>query len=214
MPAFLAAMVALATNTTAPLEAQATSALMTAQRCLRGGDRGRGLATLDSLIFSNGVTVSLERPSAYRESVEEGLQVWNEELGEDVFRMRPAGEKADVVVKFVRSLDGEGFDVQGMVEASRELSWSNRDRDYRLRSTIFVRDNANGRRLRNDEVMAVVAHEAGHLLGLADVRRDDRLMGPMTIGYPQFGPHPSEVAAVLDYRSSIRDSYPKAVDKR
>jgi hypothetical protein len=52
------------------------------------------------------------------------------------------------------------------------------------------------------------------LLGLADVRRDDRLMGPMTIGYPHSGPHPSEVAAVLDYRTSIRDSYPKQVDRR
>jgi hypothetical protein len=214
MPAFLAAMVALATNTTAPLETQATSALATAQRSLRNGDAGRALATLDSLIFTNGVTVTIEKPGSYDESVAKGLDVWNQELGEDVFRLRPTGEKSDVVVKFVRSLDGEGQDVQGMVQAARELSWSSRDRAYRLRATIFVRDNAGGRRLRADEAVAVVAHEAGHLLGLADVQRDDRLMGPMTIGYPHSGPYPSEVQAVLDYRASIRESYPKWVDKR
>ncbi len=214
MVAFLAALVTFSGASSVPFETQSIDALRNAKKVLRKGDFGRGLATLDSLLFRDGVSVALEAPNDLDASVERGLEVWNEQLGEKTFHFVPAGESADVRVKFVRSLDAEGADVQGMVEASRELSWSDRDRSYKLRATIFVRDNIDGRPLRADETVSVVAHEVGHLLGLADVSSRDRLMGPLVIGYPHAGPTRDESAAVRSFRSSIRDSYPKRVDKR
>lgn len=172
------------------------------------------MATLDGLLLSNGVTVSLEKPSGFEDSVAAGLGKWNGALNENLFRVRPAGEEADVTVRFVRSIENGGGDAQGFVDATREMSWSSPDHSYRLHATIFVRDNLYGRSIRADEVVAVVAHEAGHLLGLADVDREDRLMGPLTAGNPHGGPAEEEVAAIRTYRSSIREAYPKRVDKR
>lgn len=214
MAALLAALITLAAATPAPLEPQSTLTLRKAQQSLRAGDVRRGLAILDSLVMSDGVSVALEEPSAMEPAVARGLETWNAALGERPFRLRPAGADADVTVRFVRSLAERGEDVQGFVEASRELSWSRSYHSYRLRATIYVCDNVEGRPLRAEEVTSVVAHEAGHLLGLADVAREDRLMGPMVVGYPQPGPAPEETDAVRAYRTLVRRSYPKAVDKR
>ena len=209
MPALLVALVTLAGANSAPLESQSTRSLRDAQRSLRSGDVGRALATFDSLVLSDGVSVSLEAPSAMESAVGRGLQTWNSALGERAFRQYAAGSAADVTVRLVRSLDERGQNVQGFVEASRSLSWSARSHSYKLKGTIYVRDNADGRMLRPDEVASVVAHEAGHLLGLADVERDDCLMGPMTLGKPQPGPTAAEVESVRSYRSLVRRSYPK-----
>lgn len=215
MPAVLLALtLAALPPSLAPLEPQATGSLRQAQRSLREGEVRRGMAILDSLLMSDGVTVAMEVPVGLERSVARGFEAWNAVLGERAFRLLPPGSPADVKVRFVRSLADHGDHVQGFVEATRDLSWSPRSHSYRLKSTIFVRDNADGRALCPDEVTAVVAHESGHLLGLADVERDDRLMGPMSLGSPMPGPMPDEVEAVRAYRTLLRQSYPKQVDKR
>lgn len=205
----LLAAAALGGATAAPLEGQSLDALRQAQRNVVSGKRGRGLAELDSLVMRDGVTVSLETPGAMEPSVRRGLEAWNAALGERPFRMLSPGSAADVTVRFVPNLDSEGGDVQGMVTATRQMSWSSRDHSYQLRGVIYVRDNVEGRPLRPEEVVNVVAHEAGHLLGLADVRRRDRLMGPLVVGRPRSGPEPEEIEAVQDYRDLIRQSYPR-----
>ena len=204
----LLAAVALGGAPAVPLESGSLDALRQAQRNVVAGKRGRGLAELDSLVMSDGVTVSLEAPGAMEPCVGRGLASWNDALGERPFRMLAAGSAADVTVRFVPSLDSVGGDVQGMVTATRQMSWSSRDHSYHLHGVIVVRDNVEGRPLRPEEVVNVVAHEAGHLLGLADVRRRDRLMGPLVVGHPRSGPEPEEVEAVQDYRDTIRQSYP------
>lgn len=205
----LLAAVALTGAPAAPLERQCLDALRQAQRNVVTGKRGRALAELDSLVMSDGVTVSLEATGTMEASVYRGLDAWNASLGERPFRMLVAGSPADVTVRFVSSLDSVGGDVQGMVTATRQMSWSNRDHAYKLHGVIYVRDNVEGRPLRPEEVVNVVAHEAGHLLGLADVRRHDRLMGPMVVNHPRSGPEPEEIAAVQDYRTLVRQSYPQ-----
>ena len=205
----LLAAVALGGATAAPLEAQSLDALRQAQRNMASGKRGRGLAELDGLVMSDGVTVALETSDAMEPFVARGLDAWNDALNERPFRMRPAGSPADVTVRFVPSLDAAGGDVQGMVTATRQMSWRRRDHGYRLHGVILVRDNVEGRPLRPEEVVNVVAHEAGHLLGLADVARRDRLMGPLVVGHPRPGPEPEEVEAVQAYRGTIRRSYPR-----
>ena len=209
MLAFLAT-VAFATNAAVPLETQCADSLRDARRNVAAGKRGRGLATLDSLVMRDGVSVSLEAPSTMEASVASGIEAWNAALGERAFRLKPAGTEADVTVRFVRNLDAMGGDVQGMVDASREIFWSARTHSYRLRGTISIRDNVEGRPLRPEEVTNVVAHETGHLLGLADVPNEDRLMGPMVVGRLKAGPTSREAATVRDYRAMIRRCYPKA----
>ena len=201
--------VAFVANAAVPLETQSAESLRVARRQIVSGKRGRGLATLDSLVMSDGVTVSIESPNTMEPSVIRGIEAWNDALKERAFRMKPAGTTADVIVRFVRNLDAMGGDVQGMVDATREISWSERTHAYRLKATIYVRDNVEGRRLRPEEVTNVVAHETGHLLGLADVQQKDRLMGPMVVGHPKSGPTPEEVVAVCGYRAMIRRCYPK-----
>ncbi len=205
---FLAAL-ALYPHSSAPIENQAADALRVARQSAATGNRGRACATLDSLVFPEGVSVAMEAPGAMEPSVERGLEAWNTALGERTFRLRPGGSAADVTVRFVPSLDERGGDVQGFVDAMRTIRWGSNSHEYRLHATIYVRDNVEGRPIRSDEVVNVVAHEAGHLLGLADVAREDRLMGPMVVGRPKAGPLPEEVAAVRDYRSLVRQSYPK-----
>ena len=201
--------VAFAANAAVPLETQSADSLRDARRQVVSGKRGRGLATLDSLVMSDGVTVSVESSNAMEPSVARGIEAWNDALKERAFRMKPAGTTADVTVRFVRNLDAMGGDVQGMVDATREISWSERTHAYRLKATIYVRDNVEGRRLRPEEVTNVVAHETGHLLGLADVQQENRLMGPMVVGHPKSGPTPEEAVAVCGYRAMIRRCYPK-----
>ena len=208
MLAFLAT-VAFATNAAVPLETQCADSLRDARRQVATGKRSRGLAALDSLVMKDGVTVSLEAPNAGEPCVARAIEAWNDALGERTFRMKPAGSAADVTVRFVRNLDRMGGDVQGMVEADREISWSERTHAYRLKGTIYVRDNVEGRPLRPEEIVNVVAHETGHLLGLADVSQEDRLMGPMVVGFPKSGPTPAEAATVRGYRAMIRRCYPK-----
>ena len=167
----------------APIEPRSAEALRVARRNAASGSRGHACAVLDSLVFPDGVTVAMEAPGAMEPSVERGLEAWNSALGERTFRVRPSGSAADVTVRSTH--------------------------EYRLKATIYVRDNVMGRPIRADEVVNFVAHEAGHMLGLADVSREDRLMGPMVVGRTKTGPLPEEVDAVVDYRTLVRQSYPK-----
>ena len=205
---FLAALTLHPGRVYAPIESQSVEALRVARRNAVSGNRGRACAVLDSLVFPDGVTVAVEAPGAMEPSVWRGLDSWNSALGERTFRLRPSGTAADVTVRFVPSID-RGGDVQGFVDITRTLRWSSSTHEYRLKATIYVRDNVMGRPIRADEVVNVVAHEAGHLLGLADVSREDRLMGPMVVGRTKAGPLPEEVDAVVDYRTLVRQSYPK-----
>lgn len=210
MSLFLVAAMALAVreSPSVPLESQAISAVAKAQSDLRAGRRGLALASLDSLLMKDGVNVAFTGPVESEPAVAAVIDEWNQQLEDRPFRLVPRGEKADVTVRFVPSLDAEGSDVQGYIRASRQLSWDAHSRNYRLNGTIFVRDNAEGRKLDAGEIQTVVAHEFGHLLGLADVDRFDRLMGPLTLGRPMLGPTPEEIDVVKDYRGLLRRTYP------
>lgn len=217
MVAFLAslalsplALSATLAHTAVPLETQAAECLRKARQNVVSGQRDRGCASLDSLVMKDGVTVAMESANPADLYVAKGIEAWNVALGEPVFQFRPAGTPADVTVRFVRSLASRGGDVQGFVDATRQMSWGGgRGHAYKLRATIYVRDNVEGRPLRPEEIMNVVAHETGHLLGLADNPRVDRLMGPMVVGRAKVGPTPEEAGTVRQYRDLVRRCYPK-----
>ena len=172
--------------------------------------RGRQLATLESYLLSNTVTVGID-PSAARDwksrSIERGIGIWSDALSDSPFVMAEPGQKPMVTVKFVDSIDSGG-DVQGQVEATRMLHWGS-SVSYQIHGTLLVRRTTGRRGLTEDEMTEVVAHELGHLLGLDDAEECRGLMGPFEAGNPRLRPTREEVDAVLSYREELRNAIAK-----
>ncbi|HWA82358.1 MAG TPA: hypothetical protein VG820_02920 [Fimbriimonadaceae bacterium] len=174
------------------------------------GARGKQLATLESYLLSNSVTVGLD-PSDdadwKADSIDAGLRVWADALSDSPFRIAKPGQKPMIVVKFVDSIDSGG-DVQGQVEATRTLHWGS-SVSYQINGTLLVRRTTGRRDLRPDELTEVVAHELGHLLGLDDAQECVGLMGPFVSGRPRLKPSKEEVDAVVNYREELRSAIAK-----
>lgn len=169
------------------------------------GERGKQLATLQSYLLSNPVTVGIEpgtSPGGQGNAIRDGLAVWSDALGDSPFVEAQPGTKPMVVIKFVRNIRGPG-DIQGQVEATRYLKWGPVV-GYRLEATMLVKETTGDRDLTNEELVEVVAHELGHLLGLDDANRCDGLMGPFVAGSPRTKPSRAEVDAVVAYRRQLR----------
>lgn len=190
------------------LDTQSTESLRRARQHAATGEVDHARATLDSLVMAKGVSVAIEAPSDMMLWAARGVETWNDALGERAFRIERA-ETADVTVRFVHELDKSGCGTQGRVEATRQTSWSGHTHVYRLNGTIYVRDNVAGRPVQPDEIVNVIAHECGHILGLADTNRTDRLMGPLVPGHTKDAPTAAETRAIQEYRDQVRQSYPK-----
>jgi len=178
------------------------------------GARGKQLATLQSYLLTQTVTVGLD-PSEEADSkaicIERGVHIWNESLTDSPFALARPGQKPMIVVKFVNSID-PGGDVQGQVEATRLLHWGS-SVSYKIEGVLLVRRTTGRRELREDEMTQVVAHELGHLLGLDDAEDCVGLMGPFVPGHPRLKPSREEVGAVVDYRLQLRDAIAKLSNK-
>lgn len=169
------------------------------------GARGKQLATLRSYLLTDKVTVGLDpdEPSSWgTSSIARGIQVWADALADSPFVLAAPGEKPMVVVRFVDSIDGTG-DIQGQVEATRMLHWGS-SVGYKIEGVLQVCRSTGRRDLREDELTEVVAHELGHLIGLADVNECVGLMGPFVPGRPRLRPSREELDAVLGYRDQLR----------
>ncbi|HVT13759.1 MAG TPA: hypothetical protein VHE55_15950 [Fimbriimonadaceae bacterium] len=174
------------------------------------GARGKQLATLESYLLADTVTVGLDPNDDAdwkADSIDAGMQVWANALADSPFRLSRPGEKPMIVVKFVDSIDSGG-DVQGQVEATRMLHWG-ASVSYQINGTLLVRRTTGRRDLRPDELTEVVAHELGHLLGLDDARECVGLMGPFVSGHPRLKPSKEEVDAVVSYRKELRAAIAK-----
>lgn len=169
------------------------------------GARGKQLATLQSYLLAQPVTVGID-PSDQgdwkTESILKGIQIWSDALEDSPFVLARPGQKPMVVVKFVNSIE-TGGDVQGQVEATRMLHWGNAV-SYKIEATLLIRRTTGRRELREDEISEVVAHELGHLLGLDDAEECVGLMGPFVPGHARVRPSREELNAVLDYRDQLR----------
>lgn len=174
------------------------------------GARGKQLATLQSYLLTDAVTVGLDpgQDDDWKsDSIGAGLRVWADAINDSPFRLAPQGQKPMIVVKFVDSIDSGG-DVQGQVEATRLLRWGS-SVSYKIEGTLLVRKTTGRRDLRPDELTEVVAHELGHLLGLDDAGECVGLMGPFVPGHPRMKPSKEELNAVIEYRSELRDAIAK-----
>ncbi len=154
------------------------------------GRSERALALLSSLLLTNNARVGVDEGSlpkgsreAFRRGMERGVRTWREAMPEAPFALSRPREEPDVVVRFVPRIDVTE-DVQGMIEAKRELRWDRKGYGYRLRAVLLVREETDRRLLTENEVASVVAHELGHLLGLDDTGRVRELMGPFVPASP------------------------------
>jgi hypothetical protein len=170
------------------------------------------LAKLEALLMVDPVTVGIDRSSlpadahGYEKDVTRGIGIWHDAVGDSPFiAARDPQTRPTVLIKFVKSINNQGGDLQGMIEAEHEFKWNGSQHTSKLTGTMFVVYRTEGRNLSHDEVTEVVAHELGHLLGLTDAPTTTGLMGPFVAGQPRLAPSGSELDAVQQFRQQVRD---------
>jgi hypothetical protein len=171
------------------------------------GARGRQLATLQSYLLPEAVTVGLDPEDASdwkAASIERGLRVWSDALPDSPFVLAQPGQKPMIVIHFVDSINSDG-DIQGQVETRRVLHWGT-SVSYQIEGNVQVRKRAGRHELQEDELTEVIAHELGHVLGLDDAQGCVGLMGPFVPGHARLKPSTEEVGAVMTFRSQLRDA--------
>jgi len=197
------------------LSNESVRSLEMAIREAKHGKRPKAMALLEGLLL-NGVTIGVDESSLpaghEREAlngVAEGIQVWREALSDVPFRMARRGERADVVVRFVSQINGQG-DVQGRVHASRRFFWGSNGHGYKLDGDIRLKPTAFGRHLTQAEIGRVMAHELGHLLGLDDNYPSRGMMGAFRAGEGRVRPSRNEISAVVEYRGLVTQALREA----
>jgi hypothetical protein len=174
------------------------------------------LAKLESLLMDKSVTVGIDKstlnnaPANFSKAVEHGINIWRDALPDSPYVLGDNTTKRPIVlVKFVKTIDNEGGDLQGMIEAEHEFRWTGSTHTNILNSTMYIVTKTEGRYLTENEVAEVTAHELGHLLGLTDASAPKGLMGPFVAGEPRLAPSSSELDAVNEFRQMVRDEIAK-----
>ncbi len=168
------------------------------------------LARLEGMLMPEPVSVGVDVTTIpkgatdFLVGVKGGIQLWAGSLQDSPFRFSSFGESPMLVVRFVDHVEGSN-DVQGMIQARREFSWTSREYHSKVSGTISVVQKTDGRYLTRDEVVEVVAHELGHLLGLDDVEGTEGLMGAFVGGDPRPFVDPAEREVVVSFRKQLRD---------
>jgi hypothetical protein len=199
------------TTITSPLVHDAwVRGLDKAQSAVATGDYTRALALLTGGVYTKGVTVGLDerglgpnREKA-RRALGKAVAYWDSALGDDCpIRFSQPGDLPDMRVALVDSI-GNGGDELGLIEMKKSYQWSATKFGCTTTGKISVIRSFEGQELDGDEMAEVMAHELGHLLGLADVEESGGLMGPMDRSRLTAGPTQAEVAAVLEVRRAYR----------
>jgi len=175
------------------------------------------LAKLESLLMDKSVTVGIDKstinnaPPIFSKAVEHGVKIWRDALPDSPYILAAdnSNKRPTVLVKFVKTIDNEGGDLQGMIEAEHEFRWTGNTHTNILNSTMYIVTKTEGRYLTENEVAEVTAHELGHLLGLTDAPTPKGLMGPFVAGEPRLAPATNELEAVNEFRTMVRDEIAK-----
>ena len=178
------------------------------------------LAKLESLLMVDAVTIGIDTQSlpkdakGYSDSVEKGISIWCDALPDCPYRMvKDPKVHPAVLVKFVKTLDERGADLQGMIKAQHEFRWTGTKHTSTLNCTLYVVYRCEGRNLTHTEAAEVVGHELGHLLGLGDADVEDGLMGPFIQGKPRLRPSEAELEALVQLRQTVRAEIDKIEDQ-
>ncbi|CAN5459760.1 hypothetical protein BH11ARM1_BH11ARM1_18040 [soil metagenome] len=138
------------------------------------------------------------------EGIRSAINLWNQSLGQPVFRMEPSSVTANIVVRLVNKVQGEGTDIQGCLQFQRNLTWNHIESTARVVGQVEIRDNLDDRYLTKSEVTRVMTHELGHLLGLDDSSDDTGVMADFIPGEGIKKPSAEELGSVTDFRKKLR----------
>lgn len=199
------------------LSANARGTLAAATAMKGRGHKAAAMAVLESLLLGTakiGVApgANATENAALTDAASRAVAVWGNALADSPFAMARPQEKANVTVQLVDDL-GNGGDTQGKVVARRDFYVGN-GHGFHLTAHVYVKRTVLGRRLTEDELTGVVAHELGHLLGLDDDLEPRGLMGPFVPGRPRLEPVRTEVESVQHYRQTVRQSLARLLASR
>lgn len=218
------ALVALTTaaNAFSPLLASASvKAYKTAVASARKGKAAQAAAILDGLLLRRKVRIAIDpsgapqgREGDYIQGIRDGVDLWSDALDESPFALVAPGDKADLTVKFVKSISKNGTsDLQGAINAERRFFWNGATYGYELNGAIQIRNNAYGHTITGVEAGRVMAHELGHLLGLADNYESHGIMGAFRLGEGRVRPVNDEISAVSEFRDELRNAARKTLSR-
>jgi hypothetical protein len=209
--------VATASNNTLPLSVSddVKNAIEKADTALGTGERQLALALYEGSLYPDGIKLAVDDSTVTSDSqfrgVSQALDIWRAELqGDFPVELVYDVKQADVVVKFVDTIDDRGTDTLGLIKLQKSFRWSSVKREITYRGTISIVRSAPGGRLTQAEVRDVAMHEIGHLLGLADTSRHGVLMGPLERGKPLNKPTQQETEDVKAIRKVLRQKLQSA----
>jgi len=181
-----------------------------AERAVEDNDLQLALVLYEGTLYSNGITLAIDyqsiNDSKQHDAILSAIKTWSEELkGDFPLILVDESEKADVVLRFVDAIDKQGPDALGLIQLRKNYRWNSLKREISYEGSIQVVRTAPGGALNKSEVLDVVLHEFGHLLGLGDVSKTGVLMGPLERGKPLLKPTVGEVEDIRALRSLLRE---------
>ncbi len=163
-----------------------------------------GLPSRISVYIDTG-TLPPSRASQLRSWAEEGVREWDRAQISVPIDFIDSPTRATTVIRFVDRLVVDGRRMAGFIEWTRRVIRNGGGSNLEVRSLIRVSNRfSNGSLMSEGQIKKVVAHEFGHLLGLADDDCSKSLMGPV-------GPHAdgivpdSAVQAVAELRGRSQE---------
>lgn len=123
--------------------------------------------------------------------------MWERALHGSVDFQRVAPGQGSVRVRFEQEVILGGRQVAGRAIWSKTAQkWAMGGWSSLFSATVHVRTVHEGLERSEDELAQTLAHEFGHLLGLADSANPEDLMGPCVPGFRPAGPSYEEAAAL------------------
>ncbi|MCU0316967.1 MAG: hypothetical protein MUC92_10275 [Fimbriimonadaceae bacterium] len=190
---------------------QFAQSLRRADKAFREDDYYLSLALLHGVVYPDGITLGFDETSLrgskakFTKATHRAMVIWQNAMdGDSPMVYAEPGAKPEITMVLVDTLP-QGNDVMGLIQMEKKYQWNKRMFRLEQKITISILRSYEGHALTEDQMTEVIAHEMGHLLGLADVDEVGPLMGPMQIGKPSTDPLPREVQAVKQLRRVARE---------